>query len=163
MTPPQPSPLRGERVVWVVLLYCFKLAFNMAYLGRTQDPAYLYNAEKETIEFARLLRKRMTAYEKLLWERFKGKNILGVKFRRQHPIGLYIADFYCHEICLVIEVDGPVHDRLEQKEHDENHSAEMDRLGIKVIRFTNREIKNHIGSVMQRIRNEIPQRRTQRN
>jgi very-short-patch-repair endonuclease len=134
----------------------------MAYLGKTRHPAYLYNADPETIEIAKLLRKRMTPSEKLLWEKLRRKKIFGVKFRRQHPIGFYIADFYCHDLCLVIEVDGSVHDRLEQKEHDENRSAEMDRLGIKVVRFTNNEIKNHIGSVMQHIRNEIFQRRIQR-
>jgi very-short-patch-repair endonuclease len=94
----------------------------------------------------------------MLWERLRRKNIRGVKFRRQHPIEFYIADFYCHEARLVIEVDGPYHDRPDQKELDNNRTAELDRFDIKVIRFTNEEIKNHIGSVMSRIRNQIDHR-----
>jgi len=64
---------------------------------------------------------------------------------------------------LVIEVDGLYHDRPEQKEHDENRTAELDRFDIKVIRFTNEEIKNHFGRVMQCIRKEIQQRLKNRN
>jgi very-short-patch-repair endonuclease len=127
----------------------------MAYLGKTRIPAYLYNADAETVEFAKALRKRMTPSEKLLWERLRKKNISGLQFRRQHPIGFYIADFYCHEIRLVIEVDGLIHNKQQQKEHDDNRSAEMDRLGIKVIRLSNDEVKNHIGYVMKRIHDEI--------
>ena len=134
----------------------------MAYLGKTRIPEFLYNSDGETAEFAKLLRKRMTLCEKVLWERLRRKNILGVRFRRQHPIGFYIADFYCHELSLVIEVDGEIHKRKEQKEHDENRSSEIDRLGIRVIRFTNNEIRNHIGQVMQKIRSEISQRKNQR-
>jgi very-short-patch-repair endonuclease len=131
----------------------------MAYIGKTRNPEFLYNASQETAGFARQLRKRMTPYEKILWQRLRGKNILGVKFRRQHPIGFYFADFYCHEISLVIEVDGKIHQKKDKKEHDENRSAEMNRLGIKVLRFTNEEIKHHIEQVMHKIRNEINQRK----
>jgi very-short-patch-repair endonuclease len=134
----------------------------MAFLGKTRIPEFLYNSDGETAGFVKLLRKRMTPCEKVLWERLRRKNILGKRFRRQHPIGFYIADFYCHDLCLVIEVDGEIHQRKEQKEHDENRSAEMDRLGIKVIRFTNDEIKYHIGQVMQKIRSEISQKKNQR-
>ena len=87
----------------------------MAYLGKTREPSYFFYAKPETIEFAKSLRRDMTPCEKLLWERLRRKNIRGVKFRRQHPIEYYIADFYCHEARLVIEVDGPVHEREDQK------------------------------------------------
>jgi very-short-patch-repair endonuclease len=127
----------------------------MAYLGKTREPEFLFNATPETIEFAKNLRKKMTVCEKILWKRLKDKNIRGVKFRRQHPIGYYIADFYCHEARLVIEVDGPVHSNSERKEHDENRTAELDRLGIRVIRFTNKEIKTNIKRVMQTIRQTV--------
>ena len=63
---------------------------------------------------------------------------------------------------LVIEVDGLYHDRPEQKEHDENRTAELDRFDIRVIRFTNDEVKNHIGHVMQCIRDQINQRLAKR-
>ncbi|TSA28179.1 MAG: endonuclease domain-containing protein, partial [Bacteroidetes bacterium] len=120
----------------------------MAYLGKTRTPSYFYHADAETIEFAKRLREKMTPCEKTLWERLRRKNLRGVKFRRQHPIEYYIADFYCHEARLVIEVDGPIHEKEEQKLHDENRTAELDRFDIKGIRFPNEEIKNHIGSVM---------------
>lgn len=71
-------------------------------------PMY-YNAKSDTISLAKLLRNSMTESEKLLWERLKGKQIMNSRFRRQHPINIFIADFYCHEIKLVIEVDGSIH------------------------------------------------------
>ena len=127
----------------------------MAYLGKTREPGFLFNATPETIGFAKNLRKKMTVCEKILWKRLKNKNIRGVKFRRQHPIGYYIADFYCHEAHLVIEVDGPIHSNMVRKEHDENRTAELDRLGIRVIRFTNQDIKTRIGWVLQTIRQTV--------
>ena len=97
----------------------------------------------------------MTACEKILWKKLKDKNIRGVKFRRQHAIGFYIVDFYCHEARLVVEVDGPIHITNRRKEHDDNRTAEMERLGIKVIRFTNNDIRIRIGWVMQTIRENV--------
>ena len=131
---------------------------SMAYLEKTRVPDYYFYADSSTVEFAGRLRKKMTPSEKILWERLRRKNIRGMKFRRQHPIEYYVADFYCHEIRLVIEIDGPYHQRIDQKEHDDNRSAEMDRFDIKLIRFTNDEINNHIGRVMQKIREEIDTR-----
>ncbi len=93
----------------------------------------------------------MTEAEKLLWDRLKNRKLKGLKFRRQHPIHFYIADFYCHEKCLVIEVDGGVHDHIPVKEHDENRSAELDRLGITVIRFRNEQILNNLDKVLEEI------------
>ena len=133
----------------------------MAYLGKTRIPAFLYGSDEDTAALARQLRKSMTPCEKILWQRLKGKNIRDIKFRRQHPIGFYIADFYCHEIELVIEVDGKIHQRPEKREYDVNRSAEMERLGIKVIRFTNEEIKHHITQVMHKIRYEVSLRKAQ--
>jgi len=74
-----------------------------------------------------------------------------LKFRRQHPIHLYIADFYCHETRLIVEVDGGIHNTSHVKEHDENRSAELDRLGKTVIRFTNEEIIQNIEKVLEQI------------
>jgi very-short-patch-repair endonuclease len=124
----------------------------MAYLGKTQNPSYFFLADEMTTALAKRLRRNMTPCEKLLWKRLKAGNINGAKFRRQHPIEYYVADFYCHEARLVIEVDGPIHAKPDNREHDENRDAEMNRLGIMVLRFTNDEIKNHIGKVMRRIK-----------
>jgi|WetSurMetagenome_2_1015567.scaffolds.fasta_scaffold427083_1 very-short-patch-repair endonuclease len=127
----------------------------MAIVGKTRIPGYFYNATQDKAEFAKELRRKPTPAERRLWQSLRNYKILGVKFRRQHPIGYFVADFYSHEIKLVIEVDGPVHELVDQKEYDLNRSAEMDRLGIKIIRFTNDEIKWKLNSVLKQIREEV--------
>ena len=62
------------------------------------DKTMYFRAKPDIMEVARILRKNMTYYEKLLWEKLKGKQIWGLRFRRQHPIDIFIADFYCHEV-----------------------------------------------------------------
>jgi very-short-patch-repair endonuclease len=120
------------------------------------EKSMYFGAKPDTFEAARILRKNMTSQEILLWERLKLKQICGVRFRRQHPIDFFIADFYCHEARLVVELDGGVHNR--QKEYDDGRSAEMERYFIKVIRFTNSEIENKIGDVIKKIENEVSNR-----
>jgi very-short-patch-repair endonuclease len=117
------------------------------------EKSMYYGAKPETFEAARILRKHMTTHEKLLWDKLKLKQICGVRFRRQHPIDFFIADFYCHEIRLVVEIDGEIHNY--QREHDEGRSAEMERYFIKVIRFTNSEVEYNIEDVVKRIENEV--------
>jgi cyclase len=73
------------------------------------DKNMYFGAKAITIETAKMLRNNMTYHENLLWEKLKGKQIYGVRFRRQHPIMFFIADFYCHEAKLVVEVDGDIH------------------------------------------------------
>ena len=115
-----------------------------------------YGAKPETFKAARILRKHTTSHEKFLWEKLKLKQICGVRFRRQHPIDFFIADFYCHEARLVVEIDGEIHNQ--QREYDDGRSAEMERYFIKVIRFTNSEIEKNIEDVVKRIENEIASR-----
>lgn len=115
-----------------------------------------FRAKPGIMESAKLLRNNMTYHEKLLWEKLKGKQICGVRFRRQHPISLFIVDFYCHEARLVVEVDGEIHyDRID---YDDGRSAEMERFGIKVIRFTNFEVENNIRKVIRRIETTVIER-----
>ena len=87
-----------------------------------------YGASPEIPRRARELRKRMTPCEKILWERLKGKYLLDYKFRRQHPIYKYIVDFYCHQLRLVIEVDGSVHPGAAAVEYDSNRTIELEEL-----------------------------------
>jgi very-short-patch-repair endonuclease len=117
------------------------------------EKSMYYGAKPETFEAARILREHMTIHEKLLWERLKHKQICGVRFRRQHPIDFFIADFYCHEVRLVVEIDGEIHNH--QREYDDGRSAEMERYFIQVIRFTNSEIEKNIEDVVRRIENEV--------
>ncbi len=87
-------------------------------------------------EKAKELRKRMTDAETVLWMHIKA-GVNGCKFRRQHPIGLYIADFYCHKLKLVIEIDGAVHDHPEVIEADKIRQLDLENWGYTVIRFSN--------------------------
>jgi len=110
-----------------------------------------YDATPEIHRRAKELRKNMTEPEKLLWEKIRNRKLGGLKFRRQHPISMFIADFYCHEIKLVLELDGKIHDSEDNREYDEGRTAELGYLGVRVIRFTNEEIINSIDKVLSEI------------
>lgn len=73
------------------------------------DVTMFYNAKPHIFEKAKLLRENMTIPEQILWQQLKGKKMLNLRFRPQHPVDRFIADFYCHPIKLVIEVDGGIH------------------------------------------------------
>jgi cyclase len=113
-----------------------------------------YGAIKPIFQRAEELRKNPTHEELLLWQHLKANN-LGVRFKRQHPISMYIADFYCHELKIVIEIDGSVHNLKEVKELDMVREGDIKSFGIKVIRFQNSEIKNNIENVINQLKNII--------
>jgi very-short-patch-repair endonuclease len=119
----------------------FKKNDNQLYLG----------AKNMDFSNARMHRKTSTEAEELLWNNLRNRRLKGVKFRRQHPISGYIADFYCHEARLIIEVDGGIHDLPEQVERDEGRSFELELNDIQVIRFNNSEIMKDIEDVLNRI------------
>ena len=120
-----------------------------------------YNAKPHIFEKAKSLRDNMTSAELGLWELLKGKQILGLRFRAQHPIDIFIADFYCHSLKLVIEVDGGIHKLPEQKEYDIGREAELDHWGIKVVRFSNEEIKNEPNHVLKEIKKICTKRKSE--
>ena len=99
-----------------------------------------------------MIRNNLTLTEKTVWEQLKGKKILGLRFRPQHPIDIFIADFYCHPLRLVIEIDGGIHKNREQKEYDLGREGELENLGITVIRFTNQEVENDLTNIIARIK-----------
>ena len=113
-----------------------------------------YGATPSIFKNARFLRDNLTEAEKILWNKLRLKQ-LGVKFRRQHPINKYIADFYCHEIRLVIEVDGDNHLIPDQKEYDELRTEILQEFGIEVIRFENEQVLNKIDEVVKEIKDVI--------
>ena len=117
----------------------------------SDNVSMFYNAKPYIFERAKILRESMTLSEQKLWEALKGKKMLNLRFRPQHPINIFIADFYCHPIKLVIEVDGGIHKSRDQKEYDINRDAELGYWGIKVIRFTNEEIAHDLKSVLAEI------------
>lgn len=103
---------------------------------------------------ARELRHRETRTEKILWSCISNRK-MKVKFRRQHPINQFIADFYSHEVKLVIEIDGSHHLSRERKEYDDDRTKLFNDFNITVIRFTNYQILNHINDVLEEIKKNI--------
>ena len=101
--------------------------------------------------FAKVNRHAPTQVEELLWNTLKGKQLGGHKFRRQHPIGRYIVDFYCHASQLAIELDGGYHNDPEQKAYDEYRTSELARMGIREIRFRNEDLWNDCWGVLEGI------------
>jgi very-short-patch-repair endonuclease len=87
--------------------------------------------------FARRLRKDLTATEIILWRDLRGGRLDGLKFRRQVPIARFVVDFLCVEHRLVVELDGPPHESIEQKLHDAARDAELRRRGYHVLRIAN--------------------------
>ena len=110
-----------------------------------------YGASSRLFENADKLRKTMTEPEQVLWEYLRTKPE-GFKFRRQHPIGIYILDFYCHELRFSIEIDGGYHLSKEQKEKDSERTAYLNDLGINEIRFKNEEVLKDVDLVVEEIR-----------
>lgn len=105
-------------------------------------------------EFARHNRRYMTQAESILWKLLRN-NALGVKFRRQHIIGEFIADFACLEHFLIIELDGNYHQLPEQQCSDEERTAWLAKQGFKVIRFTNEEVIGDTDNVLRIIKDNI--------
>ena len=120
------------------------------------DKNMYFGAKAVTIETAKMLRNNMTYHENLLWESLKGKQIYGVRFRRQHPIMFFIADFYCHEAKLVVEVDGEIHN--EKTDYDDGRSAVMEKFGILVLRVTNSEVETGLEKVICKIETIVNKR-----
>jgi very-short-patch-repair endonuclease len=108
-------------------------------------------------KFARELRQPQTPAEATLWRHLRNRN-LEYKFRRQHPIESFMVDFYCAEAKLLIEVDGETHFQKTQIEYDQARTEHLERLGYKVIRFTNDDIRYNINIVISKIIEEVKTR-----
>ena len=102
-------------------------------------------------ELARELRKDQTEAESIIWKYIRGSKLNGYKFRRQYAIGRYIADFYCCEARLAIEIDGKIHELGDRKEYDQVRQIEIEARNIKVLRFRNEDIFNRLDCVLQSI------------
>jgi cyclase len=103
---------------------------------------------------AEALRYNMTQAELILWGHLKG-NQLGVKFRRQHPLGIYIADFYCHQYKLIIELDGSIHQISEVAANDIIRQQNLELDGFRILRFKNQDIYNQLEQVLTTIKSEF--------
>lgn len=98
---------------------------------------------------SRMLRSHMTDSEIILWKHLRKKQILGIKFNRQKPIGRYILDFYSAQIKLAVEIDGAQHFDLQNQQYDFMRDKYLLNLGIKTIRFMNIEIFNNLHNVLE--------------
>ncbi len=111
---------------------------------------HLLRTTQKTIDRARLLRKtQLTTPEKLLWEELRDRRLHSLKFRRQVPLGPFIADFFCPEAHLIIELDGDSHEG--KKEYDARRTRFLEEHSYHVLRFSNEEVIESIEGVLQKI------------
>ena len=110
---------------------------------------------QKALAHAKSLRQNSTEFEQKLWYFLRGNRFLGLKFKRQVPIGNYIADFVCRDKKLIIELDGSGHLNEEQNIHDEIRDNYLRNLGYKIIRIYNNELDN-MENVLEYIRINLP-------
>ena len=102
---------------------------------------------------ARRLRQNLTPAEALLWSALRGRQVLGLKFRCQHPLDRFILDFYCPAYKLAIEVDGEIH--TEQVGYDSARTEQLEEYGYHMLRFSNQEVLENLSSVINEIKSWI--------
>jgi len=123
----------------------------MVYLGKTFPATLHLGSGPKTIGQAKVLRKKETEAEEILWQALRNRKCYGHKFRRQHALGKFVVDFYCHEKRLAIEVDGGIHEQADIAERDINRTFELERLGVIIIRFRNDDIFERLANVLREI------------
>ncbi len=101
----------------------------------------------EIEQAARRLRQNLTPAETTLWKALRNRQLSGLKFRRQHPVGRFIADFYCPSCKLVVEIDGGIHEQ--QKEYDQARTDQFEAYGYQLLRFTNEEVLTNLTQVLE--------------
>jgi len=105
----------------------------------------------DPIEFARMRRQMADEWERLMWQLLRNRQRCNQKFRREHPLGIYTADFYCVDAKLVIEVDGASHESKKAKEYDASRDHWMQQQGIRVLRFTCAQVEHETQNVINQI------------
>ena len=100
---------------------------------------------------ARQLRRSQTGYEEALWARLRNRRLGNAKFRRQHPLGRYVPDFYCHEARLAVELEGGVHDRADQQEYDALRRETINQMGVRLLVFSNDQVSQDLERVLTQI------------
>jgi cyclase len=113
-----------------------------------------YGSSPIIFENAKRLRNQLTPSEIMFWNLLK-QYFPNYRFKRQHPVSQYIADFYCHKLKLVIEIDGGIHLSEEVKSYDKARDEFMQSLGLKILRFTNDEVGKDGEIVVKKLRELI--------
>jgi very-short-patch-repair endonuclease len=114
-----------------------------------------FNRTPAKTKRAQALRRDMTDAERKLWSALRGKQMAGVSFRRQHPVGDYVVDFYCPAAKLAIELDGGQHGFAANVRRDNRRTAELKATGIRVLRFWNNELTDNFAGVLETIYREV--------
>ena len=127
----------------------------MVYLGKSVVKDMHIGAKPELFRHAQEMRKNPTESEKVLWNILRKFRHEGYIFRRQHPVDIFIADFYCHKLKLVIEVDGSVHESDQAMDYDDGRSGELEKYGLTILRFTNDQVLKEPENVTLQIKNFI--------
>jgi very-short-patch-repair endonuclease len=115
------------------------------------------NQTSPILHHARRMRYEPTKAERLLWQKLRRRQLGGYKFRRQHPLGNYIVDFYCAETKLIVEVDGDIH--AYQETYDAERMTDLETLGYRVIRFWNEQVLREMDGVLEVILRVCDERR----
>ena len=103
----------------------------------------------QLLQFAKAMRHVATDAENLLWQRFRAKRFMELKFRRQQVIEPYIVDFYCHEIGLVIELDGGQHNTEDDRAYDVERTQFLETLGLTVVQYWNSDVLGRVDVVLE--------------
>lgn len=109
------------------------------------------DAPKVTIQRAQTLRKAMSPPEVVLWQYLRGHKLRGLRFRRQHPFGPYILDFFCPSCGLAVEVDGFLHERPNQMAKDARRDNWLAEQGVRTVRIPSHHIREDVEIVLNRI------------
>ncbi|ESK57492.1 endonuclease domain-containing protein [Acinetobacter tjernbergiae] len=104
--------------------------------------------DPQLLELAKTMRTNATDAEHLIWQLLRAKRFMNLKFRRQHVIAPYIVDFYCHELGLVIELDGSQHNTDDGRAYDVERTKFLEALGLKVVRYWNNDLLKNTESVL---------------
>ena len=105
--------------------------------------------DPQLLIFAKTMRTNSTEAESLMWQILRAKRFMNLKFRRQHVIALYIVDFYCHELGLVVELDGSQHGTDDGIEYDAERTQFLEALGLKVVRYWNHEVLGQTDMILE--------------
>ena len=105
--------------------------------------------DPQLLEFAKTMRHNATDAENLMWQLLRAKRFMNLKFRRQHVIKPYNKDFYCHELGLVVELDGSQHGTDDGIEYDAERTQFLEALGLKVVRYWNHEVLGQTDMILE--------------
>jgi very-short-patch-repair endonuclease len=120
----------------------------------------LYNKASEKVK-RQLLRNQMPLAEQIVWERLRGKQVAGCKFRRQYSIDGFVIDFYAPELKLAIEIDGESHNGEQAQAYDAERQMFLESKGTRFLRFTNQQVMEDLEQVIEIIGRIIIELRTQ--